>query len=606
MSRLFGALPRKFFSISWPVGLLVILAVVAASCSGSNEQAQLLDPAEIPDTPTAPAEDEFAGEAPDTLAFADAPITLRVSVPNLPVATPYALAETDAVQVLIADLLTDGLTRRNTDDGSIEGAIAESWTTSDDGLTWTFQLRDATFSNGSPVRADDVVASLTRVAQRGIESVSGPNLWPIVGWTNAGDPAETAPADGADLGDGVDASETADTAELAGPTPDVAVDVSGIQADGDDQVVITLSEPFAPLAEVLAGVSFGILPEDTTDTTSVGSAVDFVLEEQWADGMRFVGEQVVGEVSTIEVLLDPQFTMLRAGETDLGIEIGSGELDGVDLASDPTNGLTVVDVQRSATSYFGLNASLAPFDDPLIRQAVVRAIDVEALREAQFPNAAALRSFIPEQVAGDVVDACGANCELDREQAATLVQASPSRDVEITVDFIAPEAAATDGDVVVESAEEQMALAIVEDLAEVGLTATAVGHTPGDYAAAAANGELGIFRFGSVSTALSPEASIALQFHSEGGDNVTATAIDRVDELIDQARLTEEADDRAGLYRDAERVLFAEAVVVPLVEFRHEIAFGRRLLSAGLEPDGSLNLTQIEFDTSEAPLLQGE
>lgn len=46
--------------------------------------------------------------------------------------------------------------------------LAESWDRSDDGLTWTFHLRDAKFSDGSPVTADDVVFSLTRWADPAI------------------------------------------------------------------------------------------------------------------------------------------------------------------------------------------------------------------------------------------------------------------------------------------------------------------------------------------------------------------------------------------------------------------------------------------------------
>ena len=46
---------------------------------------------------------------------------------------------------------------------TIEPRLAESWTISDDGLTYTFTLRDAKFANGDPVTADDVVFSLNRL-----------------------------------------------------------------------------------------------------------------------------------------------------------------------------------------------------------------------------------------------------------------------------------------------------------------------------------------------------------------------------------------------------------------------------------------------------------
>ena len=45
-------------------------------------------------------------------------------------------------------------------DGSVEPGVAESWTISDDKLTYEFKIRQTTFSDGSPVRAEDVVFSL--------------------------------------------------------------------------------------------------------------------------------------------------------------------------------------------------------------------------------------------------------------------------------------------------------------------------------------------------------------------------------------------------------------------------------------------------------------
>ena len=46
----------------------------------------------------------------------------------------------------------------------LEPGLAESWTHSADGKTWTFKLRDAKFSNGSPVTAADVKFSIERFA----------------------------------------------------------------------------------------------------------------------------------------------------------------------------------------------------------------------------------------------------------------------------------------------------------------------------------------------------------------------------------------------------------------------------------------------------------
>ena len=54
---------------------------------------------------------------------------------------------------VIADCI-DGLTQMDADGAAIP-ALAESWDISDDGLTWTFNLRDAKWSNGDPVTAND-------------------------------------------------------------------------------------------------------------------------------------------------------------------------------------------------------------------------------------------------------------------------------------------------------------------------------------------------------------------------------------------------------------------------------------------------------------------
>lgn len=56
----------------------------------------------------------------------------------------------------------EGLTTDDPEGKPIPG-MAESWTVSPDGLTWTFNLREATWSDGVPVTADDFVFSLRRI-----------------------------------------------------------------------------------------------------------------------------------------------------------------------------------------------------------------------------------------------------------------------------------------------------------------------------------------------------------------------------------------------------------------------------------------------------------
>lgn len=59
---------------------------------------------------------------------------------------------------MVTAFLFEGLTRRNTETLKVEPNLAERWTVSEDGLTWTFFLRkDVRWSDGVPLTADDVV-----------------------------------------------------------------------------------------------------------------------------------------------------------------------------------------------------------------------------------------------------------------------------------------------------------------------------------------------------------------------------------------------------------------------------------------------------------------
>lgn len=62
---------------------------------------------------------------------------------------------------IIGDLIV-GLTT-DAPDGAPVPAMATSWETSKDGLTWTFHLRDAQWSDGAPVTADDFVYAYRRI-----------------------------------------------------------------------------------------------------------------------------------------------------------------------------------------------------------------------------------------------------------------------------------------------------------------------------------------------------------------------------------------------------------------------------------------------------------
>ena len=131
----------------------------------------------------------------------------------------------DVTSLLFSELIYDGLLRISNDYG-YEGSLAESWTTSKDGRTLQFKLRDnAVFHNGEVVTATDVVASLARAVSKDSKVYSLYDC--IVG--------ATAFHNGR------------------------AESVSGLKALNLKTVEIDLTKPFPPIMYVLAGATAKIL-----------------------------------------------------------------------------------------------------------------------------------------------------------------------------------------------------------------------------------------------------------------------------------------------------------------------------------------------------------
>ena len=87
----------------------------------------------------------------------------------------------DVPGTTVAQDLFEGLLRTDPA-GNVVAGVAERWESSADGLTWTFHLRgNALWSNGDPVTAKDFVYGWRRVVDPANASPMGTQLKPIVG-----------------------------------------------------------------------------------------------------------------------------------------------------------------------------------------------------------------------------------------------------------------------------------------------------------------------------------------------------------------------------------------------------------------------------------------
>ena len=100
----------------------------------------------------------LAQDAPEPVYGGEAVVSIAAEPPGW---DPSASTSQEIARVTYHNVF-EGLVRIDRD-GEIVPALAESWELSDDGLTWTFTLRDGVmFHDGTPFTAEDVVAKFER------------------------------------------------------------------------------------------------------------------------------------------------------------------------------------------------------------------------------------------------------------------------------------------------------------------------------------------------------------------------------------------------------------------------------------------------------------
>ncbi|MBQ6217086.1 MAG: peptide ABC transporter substrate-binding protein [Erysipelotrichaceae bacterium] len=138
---------------------LLMILLLLVGCSGGNPSGN--------DAPAEGATEETTGKT----------VTLQAPTPLISMDTAVA---TDGTSFSAMTMCMSGLVSLDADGNPVADA-AESWTVSDDGLTYTFKLRDgAVWSNGDPVTANDFVYAWDRMTDPETAADYG-FLWDICG-----------------------------------------------------------------------------------------------------------------------------------------------------------------------------------------------------------------------------------------------------------------------------------------------------------------------------------------------------------------------------------------------------------------------------------------
>ncbi|TDC76351.1 ABC transporter substrate-binding protein [Actinomadura sp. 7K507] len=235
----------------------------------------------------------------------------------------------------------DSLVRQLRGAGEAEPRLAQEWTRKSD-TVWRFKLRSgATFHNGAPVTADDVVFSITEVLA---EQYALASLIPSVKEVRK-----------------VDATTV--EVETSKPDPLLLSRLGQI-------FVVPKKEWESKGAEGFAKAPIGSGPFKI-ESFSVDRGIEFAA----FDG--FWGTKPKASEITLRYFSDPgaMASALEAGQIDAAQNLGAETIKTLANHDD----LTVATDFSGNQNMFQLNTTKAPFDDVRVRQAAIKALDVKAL-----------------------------------------------------------------------------------------------------------------------------------------------------------------------------------------------------------------------------------
>ena len=234
--------------------------------------------------------------------------------------------------------------------GNIVPALAESWTVSPDGLTWTFNLRKGVvFHHGKPFTSADVKASFDRIR--------------------------------------ADATASPKRSEFAA--------ISEIRTPDDNTAVIVLSKPYAPFIASLASGWGAILPADLlasghnfasapvgtgpfklTEWVRDNKIVLTKNEQYWMKGLPKLNSVILHVIPERAV----QVQGLISGQIDALEFLDPEDLPLLERSPDVT-------VRKDLTALIlvlAMNNSRAPLNDIRVRQAVNHAIDKQKVLDVAY------------------------------------------------------------------------------------------------------------------------------------------------------------------------------------------------------------------------------
>jgi peptide/nickel transport system substrate-binding protein len=291
----------------------------------------------------------------------------------------------------------DQLVRLDANDTTkIVGGIAESWTVSDDGLTYTFKLKpDLKFASGNPITAEDVAWSFERAVKLNKSPAFIVQQFGLTGDNVAEKAKATDPATFV---------FTVDKAYA--PTFVLNCLTATVGAVVDSKLVKEHVAAATPSAEYKFDNDFG---NGWLKTNYAGSGP--YKTREWRANEAVVLERndnYYGEKGKLARVIyrhvkesGTQRLMLEKGDVDVARNLEPGDIDAVSKNAD----LTITSTPKSTVYFVSLNQKNANLAKPEVREAFKYLFDYDALGDTLLKNIGAMRqTYLPAGILGAVDD----------------------------------------------------------------------------------------------------------------------------------------------------------------------------------------------------------
>ncbi len=423
--------------------------------------------------------------------------------------------------IKVADWTFDGLVRFNGNSHEIVPALAESWTVSDDGLVWTFNLRsDVTFHDGTPLNADAVVFSLER--QRDKEHPY--HCGECRRWSAKFAAIEKTSA----LDD-----HTVEI-KLKEPAPALLVNLA-----------FYIGYIVSPTAVMADPEGFRSNPVGTGPFKFVRWERDNFLEYE-ANGDYYLGAPKVDRL-IVRVIPDNNVRLLalQKGDVHLIYGVPFPQFDEVD--NDPE--LTLHQSPTLGISFMAINTEKPPFDDVRVRRAVNHAINKERIFQTVFYGRGEIANqVIPPTWWGHSPNAN--DYEYDVEKAKALMTEAGQAD-----GFSTTLSSWTNPRPYLPAPRDAVSL-LKSDLAQIGIDVDVQTMNWSTFRESRGKGEYGLTMGGWISGTLDPDGIIYALFHSryireKDALNWGRYRDEALDDALSQARAIYDQDERDPLYQEA-------------------------------------------------------